>query len=119
MEYRKQENPDRYPWTQVGISERRFYKLLPRFAQKVHGRYDYDRDDVVVRMRAYLDALDCDRSVQAAARELLRSRGFQEAAARKWLQRHKPEEALHAWPRGPCSPDTKAHGVALEEREAG
>ena len=28
MEYRKSEAPDRYPWTQVGISERRYYKLL-------------------------------------------------------------------------------------------
>jgi hypothetical protein len=29
-EYRKDEAPDRYPWTQVGISERRYYKLLPQ-----------------------------------------------------------------------------------------
>jgi hypothetical protein len=33
MQYRKGEAPDRYPWTQVGISERRYYKLLPLFAQ--------------------------------------------------------------------------------------
>jgi hypothetical protein len=49
MQHRKLESPDRYPWTQVGISERRYYKLLPLFAQKVNGRYDYDHDDVVAR----------------------------------------------------------------------
>jgi hypothetical protein len=100
MEHRKQENPGRYPWTQVGISERHFYKLLPSFANKVNGRYDYDHDDVVARMRAHLDALDRERAIRAAALELLRSRGFQAEAARKWLQRHRPEEAVHAWPRG-------------------
>ena len=47
MQYRKGEAPDRYPWTQVGISERRYYKLLPQFAQKVNGRYILDQDDVV------------------------------------------------------------------------
>jgi hypothetical protein len=99
MEHRKQENPDRYPWTQVGISERRFYKLLPLFANKVNGRYDYDHDDVVARMRAHLDAQDRDRAVRAAALDVLRSHGFQDEAARKWLQRHRPEDAVHAWPR--------------------
>jgi hypothetical protein len=99
MEHRKQENPDRYPWTQVGISERRFYKLLPLFANKVNGRYDYDHDDVVTRMRAHLDARDRDRALRGAALDILRARGFQAEAARKWLQRHRPEEALHAWPR--------------------
>ncbi len=99
MEHRKQESPDRYPWTQVGISERRFYKLLPQFAEKVNGRYSYDHDDVVVQMRAYLAARDSEKAIRAAAIELLRSRGFGNEAARKWLQRHRPEEALHAWPR--------------------
>lgn len=100
MEHRKQENPDRYPWTQVGISERRFYKLLPLFANKVNGRYDYEHDDVVARMRAHLDAQDGGRAVRAAALDVLRSRGFQDEAARKWLQRHRPADAVHAWPRG-------------------
>jgi hypothetical protein len=99
MEHRKQENPDRYPWTQVGISERRFYKLLPLFANKVNGRYDYDHDDVVARMRAHLEARDSEGAVRGAALDVLRSRGFQDEAARKWLQRHRPEEAVHAWPR--------------------
>ena len=100
MEYRKGEAPDRYPWTQVGISERRYYKLLPLFAQKVNGRYDLDRDDVVARMKAHLDDVDHERAVRAAALDVLRSHGFGETAARKWLQRHRPKEALGAWPRG-------------------
>jgi hypothetical protein len=100
LEHRKQESPGRYPWTQVGISERRFYKLLPSFANKLNGRYDYDHVDVVARMRVHLDALDRDRAIRADALDILRSRGFQSDAARKWLQRHPPEEAVHAWPRG-------------------
>jgi len=100
MEHRKGEAPDRYPWTQVGISERRYYKLLPQFAQKVNGRYDLDYDDVVTRMKAHLDQMDHKRDVRAAALGVLRSHGFGEAAARKWLQRHRPEEAVNARPRG-------------------
>lgn len=101
MQYRKGEAPDRYPWTQVGISERRYYKLLPQFAQKVNGRYVLDQDDVVARMKAHLDSADQVRAVRAAALDILRARGFSEAAARKWLQRHRPEEAVNAWPRRP------------------
>jgi len=100
MEHRKQEDPGRYPWTQVGINERRYYKLLPLFAKKVNGRYDYDYGNVVARMKQHLDALDANRATRAAALDVLRSRGFQEEAARKWLQRHRPEEALNACPRG-------------------
>jgi hypothetical protein len=100
MEYRKAEAPDRYPWTQVGISERRYYKLLPHFAQKVNGRYVLDHDDVVARMKAYLDQADRGREVRVAALDILRDHGFGEEAARKWLQRHRPEEAVNAWPRG-------------------
>jgi len=100
-QHRKGEAPDRYPWTQVGISERRYYKLLPLFAQKVNGRYVLDHDDVVARMKAYLNRIDHVRAIRAAALDVLRSHGFGEAAARKWLQRHRPEEAVYAWPRGP------------------
>ncbi|GAA5172031.1 hypothetical protein GCM10023321_71340 [Pseudonocardia eucalypti] len=99
-QYKKDEAPDRYPWTRVGISERRYYKLLPRFAEKVNGRYVLDQDDVVERMKAYLDQEDNKREIRAAALDLLQSRGFSEQAARKWLQRHRPEEARTAWPRG-------------------
>jgi hypothetical protein len=100
MQYRKGEAPDRYPWTQVGISERRYYKLLPQFAEKVNGRYVLDQEDVVTRMKAHLDRADQARAVRAAALDVLRSHGFGEEAARKWLQRHPPEEAVNAWPRG-------------------
>jgi hypothetical protein len=100
MQYRKGEAPDRYPWTQVGISERRYYKLLPQYAQKVNGRYVLDQDDVVARMKAYLDRMDQVQAVRAAALDVLRAHGFGEEAARKWLQRHQPEEAVNAWPRG-------------------
>ena len=100
MEHRKREAPDRYPWTHIGISERRFYKLLPLFADKVNGRYDYDHDDVVTLMKAYLEERDREREIRTAALDLLRSRGFSDAAARKWLQRHEPEQAGDAWPRG-------------------
>ena len=99
MEHRKREAPDRYPWTRVGISERRYYKLLPLFADKVGGRYDYDHEDVVVQMKAHLEERDRKREIRTAALDVLRSRGFSEAAARKLLQRHEPEQAIHAWPR--------------------
>jgi hypothetical protein len=100
MQHRKGEAPDRYPWTQVGISERRYYKLLPLFAQKVNGRYVLDHDDVVARMKAYLNRIDHVRAIRADALDVLRSHGFGKAAARKWVQRHRPEEAVDAWPRG-------------------
>ena len=100
MEHRKREHPDRYPWTHVGISERRYYKLLPLFAEKVNGRYDYDHGEVVAQMKAYLDEQDRKRAIRTATLDLLRSRGFSEAAARKWMQRHEPEHAINAWPRG-------------------
>ena len=99
MEHRKREMPDRYPWTRVGISERRYYKLLPLFARKVNGRYDVDHEDVIVRMKDYLDGVDHVRAVRTAALDVLRSHGFSQAAARKWLQRHEPEEAVGAYPR--------------------
>ena len=100
MQHRKAEAPDRYPWTQLGISERRYYKLLPQFAQKVNGRYVYEQDDVVARMKEHLNRQDQARAVRAAALDVLRAHGFSEEAARKWLQRHRPEEAVSAWPRG-------------------
>ena len=116
MEYRKLENPDRYPWTQVGISERRFYKLLPLFASKINSRYDYDQDDVVARMRMYLDAQDGNRAVRAAALEVLRSHGFQDSAARKWLQRHPAEDAVDAWPRGSRGIDKQQRNARVRHR---
>ena len=100
MEHRKRESPDRYPWTRVGVSERRYYKLLPLFTSKANGRYAYDHDDVVARMRAHVAAVEQQREVRSAALSILQSRGFTDAAARKWLQRHEPVEVLRAVPRG-------------------
>lgn len=100
MQYRKSEAPERYPWTQIGISERRYYKLLPQFAEKVNGRYILDQDDVVARMKAHLDREDQKRAIRETTLDVLRSHGFGEEAARKWLQRHRPEQAVTAWPRG-------------------
>jgi hypothetical protein len=51
-------------------------------------------------MKAYLDEIDHKRIVRADALDVLQSHGFGEEAARKWLQRHRPEEAVNAWPRG-------------------
>jgi hypothetical protein len=110
MEHRKGEHPANYPWTRVGVSERRYYKLLPRFATKVNGRYSYDHDDVVARMRAHLDERDRLRDIRKNALSVLRDRGFSDAAARKWLQRHRPQEAIHATPRGRRSDATNTTG---------
>jgi hypothetical protein len=100
MQYRKGEAPDRYPWTHVEISERRYYKLLPQFAQKVNGRYVFDQEDVVARIKAHLDRVDQVTAVRSAALDVLRAHDFGEEAARKWLQRHRHEEAVDAWSRG-------------------
>jgi hypothetical protein len=100
MEYRKLESPDRYPWTQIGVSERRYYKLLPLFADKVNGRYELDQAEVVERMKMHLDRADHAKSVREAGMEVLLQHGFSQEAARKWLQRHSPEDAVDAWPRG-------------------
>jgi hypothetical protein len=99
MEHHKREWPERYPWTRVGITERRFYKLLPMFASKVNGRYEYDHDAVVERMKASIDAKGRERSLRDATMDVLRDHGFTDIAARKWLQRHEPAEAISAWPR--------------------
>lgn len=100
MEHKKREAPDRYPWTHVGISERRYYKLLPLFADKINGRYDYNHSEVVTQMKAHLKDQDRKREIRTLTLDVLRSHGFSEAAARKWMQRHEPEEAVDAWPRG-------------------
>ncbi|NJD62735.1 MAG: hypothetical protein FIA93_08445 [Deltaproteobacteria bacterium] len=99
MEHRKREHVDKQPWTRVGISERRYYKLLRYFAPKVDGRYVGDRDVIVSQMREYLDLLDRARAVRSDLLEALRDRGFSDAAARKWIQRHGPEDFPNARPR--------------------
>ncbi|HCT80664.1 MAG TPA: hypothetical protein DGG94_22310 [Micromonosporaceae bacterium] len=110
MEHDKQESPERYPWTQIGITERRYYKLLPLFAEKVNGRYDIDYDTIVERMKDHLNGKDNDTEKRRAALALLQYRGFSRDAARKWLQRHPLEQALNARPRG-AQPDNESSPV--------
>jgi hypothetical protein len=86
------------PWEALGISERRYYKLLNQFAPKTGTRYDIDAD-VLEKIRAHLISRDEQTETHAAAMELLQERGFSYAAARKWLQRHPYSEVLTAWPR--------------------
>lgn len=82
-EHLKVEAPGPQPWERLGVSERFYYKLLARHANKPHGRYLVD-DVVVQRIEHHL----AERRSRAAAEELLLGRGFTLAAARKWLQRH-------------------------------
>lgn len=98
MNHRKREASDRQAWTRLGISERRYYKLLPRFSSKVNGRYAVD-SVVLDKMREELDGRDGARALRSMAMEVLRKHGFGDAAARKWLQRHRPESAVTAYPR--------------------
>jgi len=86
------------PWEALGVSERRYYKLLNRFAPKTGTRYEVDAD-VLDRIRAHLIGRDKKTETHAAAMELLQERGFTYSAARKWLQRHPCSGALTAWPR--------------------
>ena len=86
-------------WEALGVSERRYYKLLNRFAPKTGTRYEVDAD-VLEKIRAHLISRDEKTETHAAAMELLQERGFSYAAARKWLQRHPYSEALTAQPRG-------------------
>ena len=68
-----------------------------------------------------LDALDRDGAVRAGALDILRSRGFQEAAARKWLERPRAEEAVHAAAEGlrqivkPETESRRRHPIQLVE----
>jgi hypothetical protein len=93
------------PWEALGVSERRYYKLLNRFAPKTGTRFEVDAD-VLEKIRAHLISRDEEIESHAAAMELLQERGFSYAAARKWLQRHPYSEALTARPRPkrPSSP---------------
>jgi hypothetical protein len=94
VEHRKANHAGAHAWDLLGISERRYYKLLRRFAHQEVGRWQVD-DDVRKRIDNYLRM----RDKHAAALDLLSGRGFSEAAARKWLQRHPIEGARQARPR--------------------
>lgn len=84
-------------WNEIGISQRRYYKLLARFAEKgLDDRYEVN-EAVLASVRDYLNG----RQRRADSMEWLRSLGFGDAAARKWLQRHDLSEIATAKPRRP------------------
>ena len=87
------------PWQRLGVSQRYYYKLLSRFASKsLEGRFEVDQQ-VHDRIRQYLDGREVAGSRQRGRIELLHRRGFTDAAARKWLQRHPLVDLRSAWPR--------------------
>jgi hypothetical protein len=86
MNYRKATRVGPAPWERVGVTERRYYKLLPRFATKVGGRYIVD-DDVLDRMGAEISARERARDRRKAAMELLLGHGLTPVAARKRMVR--------------------------------
>ena len=85
-------------WEALGVSERRYYKLLRQFASKNGGGYEVDQD-VLDRIRSHLASRDQATELHTAAMAVLQERGFSYDAARKWLQRHEYSEALRAQPR--------------------
>jgi hypothetical protein len=103
LNHRKTSDGGIRPCEALGVSERRYYKLLNRFAPKTGRRYEVDAD-VLDRIRAHLIGRDKKTETHAAAMELLQERGFTYSAARKWLQRHPCNEALTAWPRSKQPP---------------
>jgi hypothetical protein len=113
LNHRKTTDGGVRPWEALGVSERRYYKLLNRFAPKVGARYEVDAD-VLEKIRAHLISRDEKAETHAAAMELLQDRGFSYAAARKWLQRHPRSEALTAQPRSkrptPPAPTAQPRG---------
>jgi len=86
------------PWEALGVSERRYYKLLNQFAPKTGARYEVDAK-VREQIRSHLISRDERTEKHAAAMDLLQQRGFSYPAARKWLQRHDYSKALTARPR--------------------
>ena len=103
LNHRKTSDGSMRPWEALGVSERRYYKLLKRFAPKTGTRYEID-PNVLDQIRSHLFDRDEEIGTHAAAMELLQDRGFSYAAARKWLQRHPYSEALTARPRTKRSP---------------
>ena len=81
LNHRKTSDGGIRPWEALGVSERRYYKLLNRFAPKTGRRYEVDAD-VLDRIRAHLIGRDKKTETHAAAMELLQERGFTYSAAR-------------------------------------
>lgn len=108
LNHRKTADGAIQPWERLGVSERRYYKLLNQFAPKTGTRFEVDAD-VLEKIRSHLISRDEITEKRAAAMELLQERGFSYAAARKWLQRPDYSEALTARPRSkrpPTPPDS-------------
>ena len=86
-----------HPWDEYGIKERHYYKLLAKFEEKgPDGRYLLG-DAVKEKIRDHVE----QRRRREAKMNLLRGRGFGDAAARKWLQRHPIDGIATARPRRP------------------
>ena len=112
MNHRKAEAAS-HPWTDLGIDERRFYKLLPQFSSKVAGRYEVDAD-VLDRIRTDLERREQERD----------SGCHPGRPPRAWLQRGRcPQMAAAALtdrgptgaPSGPFGASGRTHvGAAIE-----
>ena len=98
LDHRKMDSPGLRPWEKLGLTERAFYKLLPRFAAKVGRRYQID-EAVLGAIEQHMRDRDTRSRAREAALDVLLGRGFTEPAARKWLQRHSLASVLDAWPR--------------------
>jgi hypothetical protein len=98
LNHRKTTHGGVRPWEALGVSERRYYKLLKQFAPKTGARYDVNAG-VLEQIGRHLISRDQKTEQHAAAMDLLQQRGFSHAAARKWLQRHDPSQAIAATPR--------------------
>jgi hypothetical protein len=105
LNHRKTTDGGVHPWEALGVSERRYYKLLKQFAPKTGARYEVDAG-VLEQIRGHLISRDQRTEKHAAAMALLQQRGFSCTAARKWLQRHDHSEVLTAEPR-PRRPSTR------------
>ncbi len=113
LEHRKADDPRGRVWESLGVSERFYYKLLKRHAPKVGGRYQVD-DRVRDKIRNYLRQQDGGAEKRRAALDLMQERGFTEQAARKWLQRHRIEDAISARPRQPASRSSRRTAVSIQ-----
>jgi hypothetical protein len=106
LERKKLDHATLRPWESFGIGERYYYKLLKRLASKESGSHLVD-ETVGQRIFKYLRGRDEHIETKTQLMELLQVRGFSRSAARKWLYRHRPEEALSAWPRGSRHPSNR------------
>ncbi len=107
LERKKLDHATLRPWESFGIGERYYYKLLKRLASKESGSYVVD-DTVRQTLFKYLRGRDERIETKTRLMELLQERGFSRSAARKWLYRHLPEDALSAWPRGSGHPSKRS-----------